>query len=48
VGGASDLMKKTKVHKNSSTSGLKPVLIMTSDSDVKVDVRKNFVSHWIF
>jgi hypothetical protein len=48
VGGAADLMKKKKVHKAAATSGLKPILIMTSDSDVKVDVRKNFVNHWIF
>jgi hypothetical protein len=42
------MMKKTRVHKSSSNNGLKPVLIMTSDSDVKCDVRKNQVSHWVF
>jgi hypothetical protein len=46
VGGAADMMKKKKVHR--STSGLEPILIMTSDMDIKIDVRKNFVSHWIF
>ena len=46
VGGAADTMKKKKVHR--SKSGLEPILIMTSDSDIKIDVRKNFVSHWIF
>ena len=39
-------MKKKKVHR--SKSGLEPILIMTSDSDIKIDMRKNFVSHWIF
>mgnify|MGYP006999479845 CR=1 FL=1 len=48
VGGAADMMKKTKVHQSNSNSGLKPVLIMSSDNDVKCDVRKNQVSHWIF
>ena len=42
------MMKKTKVHQSNSNSGLKPVLIMSSDNDVKCDVRKNQVSHWIF
>lgn len=46
VGGAADMMKKKKVHR--STSGLEPILITTSDSDIKVNVRKNFVSHYIF
>ena len=42
------MVKKKQVHKSNSNSALKPLLIMTSDSDVKVDVRKNFVNHWIF
>lgn len=27
---------------------MKPLLIMTSDSDTKCDVRKNFINHWVF
>ena len=41
-------MKKSKTHKSNPNASMKPVLIMTSDSDVKCDVRKNFTNHWIF
>ena len=37
-------MFKTNTEKFSDQAGL----IMTSHSDVKCDVRKNFLSHWIF
>jgi hypothetical protein len=48
VGGAADSVKKAKVYKSGSSSGLKTLLITSSDNDVKVDVRKNFMNHWIF
>jgi hypothetical protein len=48
VGGAADTLKKKKTHQSNSSGSLKPVLIMTSDSDIKCELRKNFMSHWLF
>lgn len=45
-GGPSDGVKKKPVYHVDSTGGLKPVMIMTSASDVKVELKKNFMSHW--
>ena len=45
-GAAGDLVKKVKVHQDNSMNSHKPILIMTSDSDIKCDVRKNFCNHW--
>ena len=46
-GAAGDLVKKIKVHKDSSMNSQKPIMIMTQDSDIKCDVRKNFCNHWL-
>jgi hypothetical protein len=35
------------VHKANASGGLKPILIMTSNSDTRCELRKNFMSHWI-
>lgn len=45
-GGPSDGVKKKPIYQVDSTGGLKPVMIMTSASDVKVELKKNFMSHW--
>ena len=45
IGGAGDLMKGKK-QETSVFSSHKPVMIMTSDSDIKCELRKNFVNHW--
>ena len=48
IGGFGDTMKKTNVHKSSSSNATqKPILIMTSDFDVKVDVKKSYLHHWL-
>lgn len=46
VGGVGDCVKKAPTYSVDSTGGLKPVMIMTSSSDVKIELRKNFMSHW--
>ena len=48
VGGAADTLKKKQTHQSNSSGSLKPVMIMTSDSDIKCELRKNFMSHWLF
>lgn len=47
IGGVGDSMKKTKTHAADSSGSLKPVMIMTSASDIKCELRKNFMSHWV-
>jgi len=40
-------MKKTRVHISNSSGTLKPVMIMTSDSDIRCELKKNLMSHWV-
>jgi len=47
IGGMADQMKQAKTHKSNPNSSMKPLLIMTSDLDIKCDLRKNFLHHWI-
>lgn len=47
IGGAGDSLKKKRVHVSNASGALKPLLIMTSNSDTKCELRKNFMSHWI-
>ena len=39
-------MMKGKKQETSVFSSHRPVMIMTSDSDIKCELRKNFVNHW--
>jgi len=45
---AGDQAKKSKIQKSNPNASLKPVVIKTSDKDCLVNVRKNFLKHWIF
>lgn len=40
-------VKTSTTHKSNPNSSLKPVLIMTSNSDTTCDVKKNFLNHWL-
>ena len=44
---AANTVKKTKTHISNATSSLKPVMIMTSDSDIRCEVKKNYLGHWL-
>ena len=47
IQGGIESMKKTRVHQSNSSAALRPVMIMTSDSDIKCELKKNLMSHWI-
>jgi hypothetical protein len=47
IQGGIESMKKTRVHISNSSGTLKPVMIMTSDSDIRCELKKNLMSHWV-
>lgn len=46
-GNSGQQVKKVRTHSSNATSSLKPVMIMTSDSDIRCEVKKNYLSHWV-